>query len=99
MNSDEMFDAVKRASGASELSEVVAIYRGYRPNPSGGTREITIEVRDSHDPSDEYRWYVEATDELGIKTRGNGERTLDLALVTTQWKQLNRDAPDPATGD
>jgi hypothetical protein len=81
---------IKKASGCSELWEVVSSYVGYRPGPDGEGTEMTIAVL----KNDKGLWRVEAEDEAGRMTRCNPDLDFNTVLATVHWDLLDTEDLD-----
>lgn len=93
MDTETIRQRVLEASGAGELYSVIAAFKGYREHKTEGQKEIVVEVRDLGNDSPDrlrpYRYVVRATDEDGRVATGNGGATVDEAIATTHWHELD----------
>jgi hypothetical protein len=80
-------------TGTVTLEEVahVTTFKGYRKRKDGQSEAVTIEVYDhgTRDHLREYRYGIKATSESGKCATGNGGPTVDIALQTTHWQELD----------
>ncbi|HXN78609.1 MAG TPA: hypothetical protein VN965_07565 [Candidatus Dormibacteraeota bacterium] len=83
MESAELLEAVKHASGAVELYHVTTL-KGYRENKLGQTLELTIEVKYSG------RGYtIVARDEANREATSNEYDSVQSAILGTHWDRLD----------
>lgn len=93
MTDDELLARLKTKIGATELYRVTT-FKGYRKHPAdGAVKEVTVEVWDAGSGGGpgggQYRWTVQATDEDDRMATGNGAPTLEVAIDTTHWHELD----------
>jgi hypothetical protein len=84
-----LFDAAQ----ASELYSVIATFKGSREHKRDGMKSIIIEVLDMGPGGPEnlqpYRFLVRAYDEDGRYATGNGGESIDIAIATVHWGDLD----------
>lgn len=86
---DQTLVDLARQSGVTDLSRVTT-YKGYRPcGDDGGTKEVTIEVRERALRDGAHKWFIYAYDEQGRVATGNPDATLRDAIRGVHWAELD----------
>ena len=95
-DSDQIREKLAKYAGLHEIAEVTT-FRAYKSRRDGQTTSVTIEIFDHGPGAGALRWFVRARDELGNLAACNPDQSLDLALVSTHWNELEGDGtPDQA---
>jgi hypothetical protein len=83
-------------TGVFEVHQKVASFKCYRKTSDGSDQEVVVEVFDSG-PEDRpsIRYHVVATSEEGRSATCNGCESIDVALMTVHWNEL--DPPEQPT--
>jgi hypothetical protein len=66
----------------------VTEFEGDRKRPDGQTTHVRIQILDAG-LGEQFRWRVEARDEAGRFATGNPDASLELAIATTHWQELD----------
>jgi hypothetical protein len=95
-DSDEVREKLAQYAGLHEIAEVTT-FRAYKRRRDEQTTSVTVEIFDHGAAAGDLRWFVRARDELGNQAACNPDQTLDLALLSTHWNELEGDGtPDQA---
>lgn len=84
----EIREDIRQVSGIRDLVRVVHTFTGHRKNRAGKMKAVTVEIREEM-PGASYRYSVKATDEDGREATGQGGDTVQTALFTTHWDNLD----------
>lgn len=86
---DELLAAVSRNADLDDAA-VVTIVEGERRQESSSPRTVRVELHDRGESAGQLRWSVVASDkETGAWATGNPAATLDTALATVHWFDLD----------
>jgi hypothetical protein len=89
MDTSEILTRLSKWANLSEVYEVKT-FTGYRQDKQGRLCDVTIRVCDAGSGA-RYRFSVTATDEHGRVATGNPESSLELAIASVHWAELDRD--------
>lgn len=87
----ESLDILKTAAGAYE-AYLRTEYIVYRKNREGVVQEVRIEVLDAGPAMAPIRFHVQAKADNGRTATGNPSESLEIALATLHWEELDRSA-------
>jgi len=86
MAEKELIEQIKREGNFDEVSTVIEQFDCWR-----GGRKFRVEITDSGNPDDPFRYAVNVINPNGTKntkTRGNGGTTILAAIQVVHWSNL-----------
>ncbi len=84
----ETFEKVKKYTGAIEAYQI-SEFEIYRRTKDGKDQMVTVRIMDAG-PDSPVRYLISAHSDDGKSASGNGDNSLDAALATVHWGDLDR---------
>jgi hypothetical protein len=91
MSQDNLIDELKQEGKFTEVQRVIGAGLFYCVR---NDREFRVEITDSGDANDQFRFMVKVFNEHGtrnMKARGNGGQTISEAIAIVHWSNLEMD--------
>ena len=90
MTEIEIIEKLKKVKGAFDICQIISTFRFYRTDKDGNPQEVTLDILDAG-PERQARYTCLAKTNDGKTALGNLETSIEYALTTVHWEELDWD--------